>query len=83
LNIAQIVGRHAQTMAAVVSTQDQNVVGTFLPGWSAVKPKARRLERRIMETMQTLQEETISEILAETVSRRVSTAYKLPKLNIT
>lgn len=50
-------GMQAQVMAAVISMVDQNVVGTLSQVGSAVRPKVRRLQRRTMDKIQTLNEE--------------------------
>jgi hypothetical protein len=52
---ARMEGIQAQNTAVVVSRVDQNVVGMLSHVGSAVKPNVRRLSRRTIEVMTTLQ----------------------------
>jgi len=51
---ARMAGSEAHSMAAVVSSVDQKVVGMLSHVGSAVRPKVLRLCRRIIEVMHTL-----------------------------
>jgi hypothetical protein len=57
---ARIAGMHAQNMAVVVSSVDQNVVGMLSHVGSAVRPNVRRLSSRIIDVMQTLESRDIN-----------------------
>ena len=67
---ARMAGRQAQTIASVVSTVDQMVMGTLEKVASIVMPKVRRELRRIMDVRQTLFTDQVSTLCWEETSGR-------------
>ena len=75
-------GMQAQLTAAVVSRADQKVVGTLSRVGSAVRPKVWRLQRRVIDKIQTLNEESeLAQELWRLMEARED-AYMSPKPNI-
>jgi hypothetical protein len=62
---ARMAGRQAQTIASVVSTVDQMVMGTLEKVASIVMPKVRRELRRTMDVRQTLLQTRSAQLVGE------------------
>ena len=80
---ARMAGRQAQKMAAVVSTVDQMVMGTFEKVASMVMPKLRRLLRRMMDVRHTLLRTGQRNVTKLGIGRKwQKETYKLPMPNM-